>query len=84
MGSDRLGAGEGDAEVRGFLQLCADRRYHRLTMEEFEARTGLGPDDYWIEATAGGAAAFGGSTATAAFAYANGARIMGWAGHGDA
>ena len=80
-----LGVGEGEGgEMRGFLQLCADRRYHRMTMAEFEARTGLGPDQYWIEATAGGAPAFGAATATAEFAYNNGATIMGWAAHGDA
>jgi hypothetical protein len=66
----------------GFLQLCADRRYHRVTMEDFEARTGLRPDQYWIEAAAGGAPGLGGATATARFAYDKGARIMGWAAHG--
>ena len=73
----------GAGEVRGFLQLCADRRYHRMTMAEFEARTGLRPDGYWIEATAGGAPAFDAATATAEFAHDNGATIMGWAAHGD-
>ena len=80
-----FGVDQGEpVEILGFLQLCADRRYHRKTMEEFEERTGLRPDQYWIEAAAGGAGAFGVATATAQFAYENGARIMGWAGHGDA
>jgi hypothetical protein len=70
-------------EVFGFLQLCADRRYHRKTMEAFERATGLAPDEYWIEATAGGAPAFEGPTATAEFAYEKGARVMGWAAHGE-
>lgn len=70
-------------EVFGFLQLCADRRYHRITMEEFEARTGLRPDQYWIEVTAGGAPAFETVSGTAEFAYDQGARVMGWAAHGD-
>lgn len=67
----------------GFLQLCADRRYHRKTMAQFERATGLRPDQYWIEATAGGAPALDAATATASFAYGNGARIMGWSAHGD-
>lgn len=71
-------------EEYGFLQLCADRRYHRKTMEAFERATGLRPDQYWIEVTAGGAPAFEGVTGTARFAYEQGARLMGWAGHGDA
>ena len=79
-----FGVGGAEApEVLGFLQLCADRRYHRLTMAEFETRTGLRPDQYWIEAGAGGAPSFGAATATAAYAYEKGARIMGWAAHGD-
>ena len=72
------------AEALGFLQLCADRRFHRTTMAAFEAETGLGPDGYWIEATAGGAPMLGSFTTTARFAYENGARVMGWAAHGDA
>ena len=71
-------------EVLGFLQLCADKRYHRKTMDAFEAATALeGSDRYWIEATAGGAAAFAEPTVTARYAYENGAKIMGWAAHGD-
>ena len=70
-------------EVRGFLQLCADRRYHRKAMAEFERVTNLAPDEYWIEATAGGPPAFGAATPTATYAYDNGATIMGWAAHGD-
>ncbi len=68
----------------GFLQLCADRRFHRAVMSAFEDATGLGCDRYWIEATAGGAPALETFTTTARFAYDNGARMMGWAAHGDA
>jgi hypothetical protein len=78
------GIGSGPAEGLGFLQLCADRRFHRATMAAFEAETGLGPDGYWIEAAAGGAPMLGTFTPTARFACEKGARIMGWAAHGDA
>ena len=71
-------------EVLGFLQLCADRRFHRAVMAAFEAETGLPPDGYWIEATAGGAPAFETMSATASFAFDKGAAIVGWAAHGDA
>jgi hypothetical protein len=67
------------------LQLCADRRYHRKTMDAFEAATSLASSDgYWIEASAGGAATFRSATLTARYAYEQGARVMGWAAHGDA
>jgi hypothetical protein len=67
----------------GYLQLCAERRYHRITMEAFERATGLGPDEYWIEARAGGSPGWADKTITARNAFKNGARIMGWAAHGD-
>jgi hypothetical protein len=69
--------------VYGFLQLCADRRFHRLTMQTFERETGLASDQYWIEARAGGAPSWSDNTKTARYAYREGARFMGWAAHGD-
>lgn len=67
----------------GFLQLCAERRFHRAVMDAFEHETGLGPDDYWIEARAGGAPSWADNTRTARIAQRSGARFMGWATHGD-
>jgi hypothetical protein len=67
----------------GFIQLCADRRFHRPTMQEFERLTGLGENDYWIEARAGGAPSWSDNTKTGRFAYEQGARVMCWAAHGD-
>ena len=52
-------------------------------MEAFERATGLRPDEYWIEATPGGAPAFGTRTRASDVAHANGARVMGWAAHGE-
>jgi hypothetical protein len=69
--------------VYGFLQLCADRRFHRATMQEFERLTGLAENEYWIEAAAGGAPSWSEPTKTGLFAYDQGARVMGWAAHGD-
>lgn len=71
------------AEELGFLQLCADRRFHRRTMEAFERATGLRAEEYWIEARSGGAPAYQDTTRAARIAYRNGARHMGWAAHGD-
>jgi hypothetical protein len=67
----------------GFLQLCADRRFHRLTMDAFEEATGFAPTDYWIEALAGGAPAVALRTRATEFARSQGATVMGWAAHGD-
>jgi hypothetical protein len=52
-------------------------------MEKFEEVTGLGPDEYWIEAGPGGAPSWDDNTEAARLAYAEGAAHMGWATHGD-
>jgi hypothetical protein len=52
-------------------------------MEAFEAATGLGPRDYYIEARPGGAPAYADKTKSARLAYRDGAAHMGWAAHGD-
>jgi hypothetical protein len=66
----------------GFLQLCAERRFHRAVMEAFERETGLAPDEYWIEARAGGAPSWSDNTRTARIAHRFGAKTMGWSAHG--
>jgi len=53
-------------------------------MEAFEQAAGLAVDRYWIEATVGGAPGQALRPRAADHAYANGARLMGWAAHGDA
>jgi hypothetical protein len=64
------------------VHLCADRRFHRRTMEAFELAAGLGPDRYWAEATVGGAPAQALRPRGADYAYGHGARHMAWAAHG--
>ena len=66
----------------GFLQMCADRRFHTEVEEKFRAKTNLGRNDYWIEARAGGAPAIKDRT-TADYAHNRGAKYMGWAAHGS-
>jgi broad specificity phosphatase PhoE len=66
----------------GFLQLCADRRFHRAVMGAFERETDLRLDEYWIEARAGGAPSWAENTKTSRLAHRGGARFMGWAAHG--
>jgi hypothetical protein len=67
----------------GFLQLCVDRRFHRLTMAAFEEATGLASTAYWIEAVVGGAPGHALRPRGAEYARAHGARVMGWAAHGN-
>jgi len=67
----------------GFLTLCADRRFHKKAEEKFQELTGLEPEEYWIEAAAGGTPGIE-TAKTADYAYGHGgARLMGWAAHGD-
>jgi hypothetical protein len=67
----------------GYLQLCADRRFHYLTTAAFEDATGLEPEQYWIEARSGGAPAYADRTRAARFAYREGATHFGWGGERD-
>ena len=68
----------------GFLQLCADRRFHRVIMEAFEQAAGLAPDGYWIEAIVGGAPGQALRSRAADFARSKGATQLAWSAHGDA
>ena len=71
------------ARPLGFLQLCAERRFHRVVMEAFERETGLRPDEYWIEARPGGSPSWADNTKGSRLAHGGGARLMGWSAHGD-
>ena len=55
----------------GFLTLCADRRFHKKAEEKFQELTGLEPEEYWIEAAAGGTPGIE-TAKTADYAYGHG------------
>jgi hypothetical protein len=67
----------------GFLQLCSERRFHRMVMEAFEEAAGLAPDGYWIEARPGGAPSWADNTRAARLSHRTGAFFLGGAAHGD-
>jgi len=73
-----------DRPARGFLQLCADRRFHRIIQEEFKKDAGLNTrEDYWIHADAGGTPKMADQNVTPDFCYyKNKVRLMGWSAHG--
>ncbi len=73
-----------DYPLLGFLQLCADRRFHRLIQEEFQRDANLPePEDYWIHADAGGTPKMEDSTTAPNYCYhRKGVRLMGWSAHG--
>lgn len=86
-----------EAKRLGFLQLCADRRFHRAIMDAFEwavtehekahaPKGELGPfrdHHFWIEAAAGGAPSLDVASPTCAFAVSKGTKYLGWSAHGD-
>ena len=69
----------------GFLQLCADRRFHRCLQEQFQKDTGVNtPEDYWIHADAGGTPKMECQRTAPDYCYYDmGVRLMGWSAHGD-
>jgi hypothetical protein len=76
---------EEDVVPRGFLQLCADRRFHRDIQEKFQRDANLAsPTDYWIHADAGGTPKMERQTTAPNYCYYDkGVRLMGWSAHGD-
>ena len=73
-----------DYDVMGFLQLCADRRFHRCLMKRFQDDAKLdAPEKYWIHADAGGTPAMAELTAAPDYCYyTKGVKVMGWSAHG--
>ena len=69
----------------GFLQLCADRRFHRCLQEQFQKDTGVNtPEDYWIHADAGGTPKMECQRTAPDYCYYDKkVRLMGWSAHGD-
>ena len=74
-----------DYPVMGFLQLCADRRFHACLQKRFQHDANLeSPLHYWIHADAGGTPAMQDLTAAPDYCYNDkGVRLMGWSAHGD-
>ncbi|HEY6187304.1 MAG TPA: hypothetical protein VIW80_06490 [Pyrinomonadaceae bacterium] len=73
-----------DLPAKGFLQLCADRRFHKCIQRAFKEDAGLtSRDDYWIHADAGGTPKMEGQRITPDYCYINKeVRLMGWSAHG--
>jgi hypothetical protein len=73
-----------DVALLGFLQLCADRRFHRDIQEQFQEDAGLeSPEDYWIHADAGGTPKMECQRTAPDYCYYDKkVRLMGWAAHG--
>lgn len=73
-----------DCPARGFLQLCADRRFHKCIQQEFKKDAGLNSrEDYWIHADAGGTPTMESQTVTPNYCYKDKkVRLMGWSAHG--
>jgi hypothetical protein len=74
-----------DYPVMGFLQLCADRRFHRCLQERFKEDAGLGSSlEYWIHADAGGTPRMAELIAAPDYCYfKKGVKVMGWSAHGN-
>ncbi len=74
-----------DCPARGFLQLCADRRFHKYIQQRFKKDAKLtSREDYWIHADAGGTPKMAKQRITPDYCYKKkGVRLMGWSAHGD-
>jgi hypothetical protein len=75
----------GEPDVAGYLQLCADRRFHRCIQDQFEADAGLNSsEEYWIHADAGGTPKMECQRTAPDYCYYDkGVEWMGWSAHGN-
>src|SRR3954452_5039688 len=73
-----------DCPARGFLQLCADRRFHMPIQQQFKKDANLtSREDYWIHADAGGTPKMASQRVTPNYCYGSkGVRLMVWSAHG--
>jgi hypothetical protein len=73
-----------DTPAKGFLQLCADRRFHKCIQRAFKEDAGLtSRKDYWIHADAGGTPKMECQRITPDYCYINKkVLLMGWSAHG--
>lgn len=71
--------------IMGFLQLCADRRFHKCIQRAFQQQAGLtSRRDYWIHADAGGTPKMENQRTAPNYCYNDQrVRLMGWSAHGD-
>lgn len=74
-----------DCDVLGFLQLCADRRFHECIQRKFREDAGLeSRDAYWIHADAGGTPKMECERTAPDYCYYDKhVRLMGWSAHGN-
>jgi hypothetical protein len=71
--------------ILGFLQLCADRRFHDCIQTHFRDDAKLdAPQKYWIHADAGGTPKMTAQTIAPNYCYHDKkVRLMGWSAHGN-
>jgi hypothetical protein len=74
-----------DYPIMGFLQLCADRRFHQCIQNAFRDDAKLdAPQKYWIHADAGGTPKMTKLTTAPRYCYDDKkVRLMGWSAHGN-
>jgi len=74
-----------DPPILGFLQLCADRRFHRCIQEKLQEHAKLpSREAYWIHADAGGTPRMADQKLAPNYCYFDqNVRLMGWSAHGD-
>lgn len=72
-------------ELKGFLQMCIERRFHAAVQACFQEVTGLEETTYWIHTDVGGTPGMEDNDGAPNYCYEDpqNARIMGWSAHGS-
>jgi hypothetical protein len=70
------------ADVKGYLNVCMDKRFWKKATEMFAEKAGLTTTDFWVETNPGGVNTLENMTGQD-YAASNGAVIFGWGAHGS-
>ena len=68
--------------IKGYLNVCMDKRFWKKATEMFAEKTGLAMTDFWVETNPGGVNTLENPTGQD-YASAHGASLMGWGAHGS-
>lgn len=70
------------SDVKGYLNVCMDKRFWKKATELFSEKTGLSMTDFWVETNPGGVNTLENMTGQD-YAAGHGAEIYGWGAHGS-
>lgn len=70
------------SDIKGYLNVCMDKRFWKKAADAFAEKTGLTLTDFWLETNPGGVNTLINPTGED-YAAGHGAQVFGWGAHGS-